>query len=406
MSRYRWTPEAIARAVEVLGQHRDVATAVRAVSEAMGSPLTANALDIALRKAGHTSLHQCLGARRAKPIEIPITWDDETDDAPSPHERFALLVDVTKRATKKGEGLSFEALCDALRLSPSATKALLEDARAEGVSVDVAHERLFFRAPEATPSAPAVPVAPTSPGTEHRIAVFSDLHFGSKYCLREQFTAFVHLAYDTGVRDFFCPGDVIEGCYRHAQFERTSEGLDDQQTEFLDALPQLDGMRVFFIDGNHDYTFTDRTGIESGRNLVRLARERGRTDLTFLGSRGALVQYGDTKLELWHPKKGAAYALSYQMQNHIRDTAPHRRPHILLTGHTHQYVKVRQGGVVGWYAGTFQHGDGPYGRSIGGDTAMGGLLIGWRIDSDGRVRSLWDSFEDAYHPLQTYDVAV
>lgn len=405
MSYYRWTEQSVAIAIGVLQRHTRLDDALAEVSRTLGTTITRNSMDKALRTHGKGTAHGHLRDSSRVTIPIEVVWDDDTAPSQPVKERFAGLVEAAKKATKRGDGLTLEALCDELRMTPAAAKALVADARAEGVTVDVAHDRMFFRAPEPTPSAPPVPVAPVSPGTEHRIGVFSDMHFGSRYCLRDQFTAFVEAAYAYGVRDFFCPGDVIEGCYRHAHFERSCEGLDEQQTEFLDSLPQLEGMRVFFIDGNHDFTFTERTGIESGRNLVRLARERGRNDLTFLGSRGALIQYGDTRIELWHPKKGAAYALSYQMQNHIRDTAPHRRPHLLLTGHTHQYVKVRQGGVVGWYAGTFQHGDGPYGRSIGGDTAMGGLLIGWRVE-DGRVRALWDSFEDAHHQPQTFDVAV
>jgi UDP-2,3-diacylglucosamine pyrophosphatase LpxH len=402
VSRYRWTPEAIAAAIRVLRQHSNLDAGVSAVCAALGHTVTRNSIDLAFRKAGKGSAASYL--RQYPDIPVEVVWDDATEDAPPPATRFNALIEVAKRAAKRGDGLSLEELCNALRLPPSSVLMLVEDARREGVSVDIANDRLHFKAPEAPTC--AVPVSPTYNGRDHRVGVFSDLHFGSKYCLREQFTAFVRMAYEAGCRDFFCPGDVVEGYYRHAAFERSCESLDDQQAEFLDALPQLEGMRVFFIDGNHDFTFTERTGIESGRNLVRLARERGREDLTFLGSRGALIQYGDTRIELWHPKKGAAYALSYQLQNHIRDTAPARRPHILLTGHTHQYVKVRQADVFAFYAGTFQHGETPYGKSIGGDTAMGGIILDWRIDDDGIVRSLSDTFCVARHAARTFDVAV
>lgn len=418
----RWTDERVARATEILAEHRTMTSALGAMSAEFGFEVTFPAVDSVLRKRGAKAMAY-LGSRATQRpsrlavpppppmprVEIvddhPADRDGDTLDQPAPHERFAQLVDIVRRATKKG-GLDFESLCDELRMVPGDVRALLADARDAGVAVDVAHGRIAFRLPELEPSKPAVAIAPVGHGREHMIGVFSDLHFGSKYCLREQFTAFVRHAYEQGVRDFFCPGDMIEGCYRHAAFERSSESLDDQQTEFLDALPELAGLRVFFIDGNHDFTFTEKTGVEAGRNMMRLARERGRTDLTFFGSRGALIQYGDTRIELWHPKKGAAYALSYQLQNKIRDTDPARLPHILLCGHVHQYVKFRRSNVWAFYAGTFQHGDAPYGRSIGGDVSMGGTIIRWRIDEDNVVRTLEDRFVLAHHEVRRFDVAV
>lgn len=426
----RWPEERIARACAILGQHQMMTPALAAMSVEFGFNVSLAAIDSLLRRRGARASSYLAKptpeaprapapsvvppppASRMPPVEIvddaperhPADEDGDTLDQPAPHERFARLVEVVRKGTKRG-GLDFETLCNELRMAPGDVRALVEAARLEGVAVDIAHDRIGFRLPEAEPNRPPVEVAPFGRGQEHRIAVFSDLHFGSKYCLREQFTAFVRYAYDQGIRDFFCPGDVIEGYYRHANFERSCESLDDQQQEFLDALPRLEGMRVFFIDGNHDFTFTEKTGVESGRNLLRLAREQGRSDLFFFGSRGALIQYGDTRIELWHPKKGAAYALSYQLQNKIRDTAPERLPHILLCGHTHQYVKFTRSEVWAFYCGTFQHGDAPYGRSIGGDVAMGGAILEWRIE-DGVVKSLGDRFERAHHKVKSFDVAI
>jgi len=400
---YRWTPENLARARKVLSQHTDMAEAVKACSRAVRFKVSRQSLNSALREHGLPSVVQHL----KNPYDEHEQEQEKAEEAEkAPHSRFGNLVELVKRLTKRG-GVTLEQLCDELEMSPKAAREYLADAAEVGITIDIAHEKLLFRSPEQGPSTPAVPVVPPGDGTEHRIGVFSDMHFGSKYCLREQLSAFVlHAYHDHGIRDFFCPGDIVEGCYRHAMFERSSESLDDQQAEFLDALPSLDGMRIYFIDGNHDYTFTERTGVEAGKNLVRLARERGRDDITFLGSRGSLIQYGDTRIELWHPKKGAAYALSYQLQNKIRDTAPERLPNILLTGHVHEYVKLLRSNVWAFYCGTFQHGDAPYGRSLGGDVAMGGLIIRWRVDPDGVVRTLSDEFVLAHHKPRVFDVAV
>jgi UDP-2,3-diacylglucosamine pyrophosphatase LpxH len=421
-----WTDELIERVGEILRWHNTAADALPVIERTLGLSLTKDSLRRGFLSRGR-SPGEFLGRRDtmrmkvAEAVELPD--DSETtapsappsqppvvivDDVPSaPHERFAALVDLVKRSAKHG-GISLEQLCDELGMSPKVARGYLADAREVGITIDVAHERLLFRPPEPSPSAPAMAVTPSIiPGRDHRIGVFSDLHFGSNYCLRAQFRDFVLRCYhELGIRDFFCPGDVLEGYYRHAAFERSAESWEGQAIEFLEWLPELEGMRIFFIDGNHDFTWTDRTGVESGRNLVRLARERGRNDLHFFGSRGALVQYGDTRIELWHPKKGKAYAISYQLQNKIRDTAPARLPNILLCGHVHEYVKFLRSAVWAFYAATFQHGDAPYGRSIGGDVAMGGLVIDWRVDSDGVVRTLSDSFYLAQHEPRVFDVAI
>lgn len=321
----------------------------------------------------------------------PPPTQRESEASASPQESTVDdLVALARKFQKRG-GLTLQLAADALNLSPRKTIELFQSAQRDGRTIDYAHNEIVWRMPES----PRVitDIAPPTPGEERAIGVFSDVHAGSVYHLGAELGSFVNRAYDAGIRDFFCPGDLVEGCYKHARWELSAQSQDDQHDHFLAALPMRAGMRVFFIDGNHDQTWTEKNGTESGRALVRLAREQGRNDLHFLGTRGAMVNYGGTRIELWHPKKGAAYALSYQLQNKIRDTAVDRLPDILLTGHTHQYVKLRRQNVWAFYCGTFQHGDGPYGRALGGDTAMGGVIMRWRKDPDGIVRRFSDDFQ-------------
>ena len=394
---YGWNSERVEHLLAALRRHGDIRSALEDASRKIGRNITLDAANNALRRYGLTSASTWLGAPVPTPaqpkVDVPMSSDVES------------LVAIVR---KHKDGISFEDLCDELMLHPSGCRALMEKATEAGASLDVAHGRLHFRLPEPGSVVGDVQHVPVSygDGELNRIAVVSDLHFGSKYCLKQQFTDFIQFAYDSGIRDFFCPGDVVEGCYRHAMFERTSESVDGQCTEFLDALPELPGMSFTFIDGNHDYTFTERTGLECGRNLVRLARERGREDLRFLGSRGALIQYGQTRIELWHPLGKLAYALSYKLQNHVRDTHPSRHPHLLFTGHFHKYVKLRMQDVWAFFAPTFQHGDSAFGRAIGGDVAMGGLIVEWRVGEGGVVNEVTDTVHLAYHSPQTHKVQV
>lgn len=385
-----WTPERVAEAASVAAQRGNAWRAIAGIlSDRWGEQVTHKAVKSKLER--ENAREPAAAAHR--PAVVSNVGSDPA---------IAQLVEVAKRHARRG-GLTLETLADALDMPPGKARALVDRARTSGYTVDVVHGELAFKPAE--PSREVAHVdAGTRPGAEQAICVISDLHHGSAYSLGAQQRAFVEHAYSLGIRDVFCPGDVLEGCYRHAQWELSHRAWHEQAQAFLDSLPSLPGLRFHFIDGNHDWTWTERDGYESGRKLVSLARDQGRNDLHYYGSRGALIDYGGTKIELFHPKKGAAYALSYQLQNKIRDTAPERLPDILLCGHVHQYVKFRRQNVWAFYCGTFQHGDGPYGRSLGGDTATGGLIIRWRKDADGVVRTLSDAFHVADHVAPTYAV--
>lgn len=291
-----------------------------------------------------------------------------------------LLIQSVKKKPR-----SLRDLCDEVfHCAPSKVEALVEKAKKLGYTIALVDSKLDFKPAEQDLSSKRIPV--NAREESFAVGIISDIHFGSKYCIPEAVVEHIKYCYDQGIRDILCTGDLLEGCYKHARFELSHVGWEDQAQEALDHLPQLPGLRYFFIDGNHDYTFTDQIGVESGKNLVRLAKEQGRNDITFLGSRGALIDYGGTKIELWHPKKGLGYALSYGLQNHIRDADPENRPHILLAGHWHRFVTFREGGVCAVACATFQHGDTPFGRSLGGATSIGGIVMRWSL-SNGQIKS-------------------
>lgn len=434
-----WTPETIAVAKECLAASSTTQEALRKFNARMGMSISRGAFNSVFRdkdlgapsaylargKASEIGRSQAARIRgvdrrsvfdsdRAQASEEPVTASgpdteppparatpvpEATRDAPTVDD----LVGLAQKFKKRG-GLTLQLAADTLDLSPMKTVALFQQAQREGRTIDFAGNEIVWRAPESPRT--IAEVAPPTPGEDRIIGVFSDMHSGSKYHLGAELGTFVQRAYAVGVRDFFCPGDLLEGRYKHARWELNTHSWEEQADGILAAIPMLKGMRVFFIDGNHDWTWTEANGSESGRQLVAMAKSQGRHDLHFLGSRGALVNYGGSRVELWHPKKGAAYALSYQLQNKIRDTAIDRLPDILLTGHTHQYVKLRRQNVWAFYCGTFQHGDGPYGRSLGGDTAMGGLIIRWRKDPDGVVRRLSDEFHAIDRARQLHQVEV
>lgn len=386
-----WNETRTGEAIEILRNSPTVADACRTMSKKWGRVIANNWLGQGFRDAGLAMPSTYVGANL-------IASAEETSIDP-----ISSLLELAKKFKRRG-GLTLEVVADSLDVSPKRARELIERARDDGYAVDVAGAEIIYRPHE--PPRTIAGVNPSGMGDLHRIAIVSDMHAGSKYHLGREMGDFVRRCYEEGIRDFFSPGDVLEGCYRHAQWELSHHSWEGQAAEFLENFPQLPGARLFFIDGNHDWTWTERDGFESGRKLVMFAKDHGRDDLFFLGSRGRLIKYGDSTIELWHPKKNIGYALSYQLQNKIRDTSPDRLPDLLFAGHWHKFCNLEQAGVWAFACPTFQHGDAPFGRSIGGDVAMGGLVLEWRKDTNGVVRDLNHEMRRVAHTGPIFDIPV
>lgn len=287
-------------------------------------------------------------------------------------------------ATKKGP-ITFEALCDKMGLPPGKTKALIADAREMGIRLHIEHDHVGI-----PPSVPedrvrTVGIAPVI-GERQKVAVISDLHLGSKYCLRDQLKEFIHYAYSEGIREVLCPGDVLDGGYRHGIFEVSHTGIDAQAEDLFQTLPQLPGLNYRCITGNHDFTFTESVGVNVGDFLEGYFRKRGRTDLHFYGDRGAFLRIKGAVVHLWHPRSGVSYARSYAIQKHIEKYSSGEKPNILLCGHWHVYCHVYERGVHGIACPTFQGGGSAFGKSLGGAPAIGGMILSWDLTKHGTMR--------------------
>jgi len=333
------------------------------------------------------------GAHRDFPEpEIPITVDEpvcsgsmhaSTVRVPSdPRELVEKLIKLTKR------GADLEELCDRMDLSPKRIRELVESAKSQGYTLDIQGPHVGHRPKEASEDVRPIAVA------SNRLiaATISDLHFGSRYHLSAQLADFVRIAYERGVRTITCPGDVLEGCYRHAQLELTHHGFHDQANYCAETLPEHPGLSYHFISGNHDQTFSDANGMSVGHALVDVFRSRGRHDFVFHGDRGARLALKDNAnerglvVDLWHPLKGPAYALSYKLQKYVEGLPVGRKPDVVFAGHWHQSVYFNTRGVHAFSSGTFQGGGGPYGKALGGAPSIGGWIYEWAQTEGGTVR--------------------
>jgi predicted phosphodiesterase len=332
-----------------------------------------------------------------EPIPIPVPPPPPSGLLP-PDADIERLLKITKH------GIELEALCDRLDMSPAKVRALIAEAKTAGYTVDVAGPHVGHRPVGFRTDASTIIIQPSGP--RRIFAQITDLHFGSKYHLGAQLADFVNLAYGQGVRTMLVTGDIMEGNYRHARWELTHHGYQDQASFVAQTLPRLPGLTYHGITGNHDETFEKDAGLSICHALVETFRAHGRDDLTMYGQRAARLVLRATEeergliVDLWHPLKGPAYALSYKLQKYIEGYAPGAKADVLFAGHWHQSVYFTSRGVHAFSGGTFQGGGGPFGNALGGSPSIGGWIVEYAQTPDGTVRRFkpeWIAYFESEH---------
>lgn len=384
-----WNSDRAQAAFDIVSKSTDLDYAIQQIEAKVGRRVTRDSLQKVFRRNGLPAPTDALGTRAES---------QGSDKA----ETFARLVALIRKGP-----VDVARLCDRLDLSPKRLRALIARAQEQGVLVDVKNDHIGLSLPEPTDEPQDTEVAPVV-GERQRIAVISDTHFGSKYCLREQIADFVRKAYARGIRDVLHPGDLLEGCYRHAEWEVTHPGFDAQCQDAFESLPQLPGLHYHLITGNHDETFANKIGINAGEAIARYFSENGRDDLTYYDTRSAFLNIRGAMIHLWHPKTGMAYARSYPLQKQIERYAA-IKPQVLLVGHWHKFCHIYERNVHAIACPCFQGGEGSYGKSLGGSPAIGGLILSWHLTEAGTMREFavekhsYVEHETVYTPTNVMD---
>jgi len=322
--------------------------------------------------------------------------DEDPSDSPEQIEKLLKIVG----ATKKGHYVSLEAICDKLGVHPAKARALVDEAKAKGFRVEL-DGSFVGQAPPPDPSVETTIRMPAPVANKHMIALIGDPHIGSKHHMKGEFLDFVGTAYERGVRTFPCVGDLMDGVYSFSLYEQVQRGFEEQCQAAIEEIPRLEGAYWPWILGNHDETFESKSGMSVISAANAMFRDAGRTDVECVGSRGKILRLkapGEKRgvsLELWHPKKGAGYALTYTMQNHIRDYPVGRKPDILAVGHWHTSVYFNTRGVHAFACGSWQGGGSSFGKSLGGAPAIGSWIVEYSLTEAGTLREVnpvWRSY--------------
>jgi predicted phosphodiesterase len=316
------------------------------------------------------------------PNDWAAHWDatHSKAKAPAKPDDIQALIEATRKP------IGFEALCDKLGKPPAAVRLLIDLARVRGIGLQLGNEHLQLSPNEQVRTVQQTRILPTT-SEQQMVGAISDTHLGSKYCLRSQLRDTVGHMYSRGIRHILHSGDLLDGCYQHGVFELSHTGLEDQTGDLFETLPQLPGLNYHAITGNHDHTFTEKTGVNVGGYIRGYFQDRGREDIKFYGQCGAFIEIMGAVVELWHPLKGMGYAKSYQLQRHIEDYGAGEKPHILLAGHWHQFCYVEHRGVFAVAMPTFQASGSVFSKRLGGQPAMGGVILTWEIAGKDMVRN-------------------
>jgi hypothetical protein len=374
----RWTPQIIQSIKKILSDSVTLSQALGRISKEHKFPCTDSALDSAFKRAGEAP---------------PRTFLKVLVDTAEPTEPIKRLFQLAKKGSK------FAEVCDAMDLSPKRVKGLIEEAWRLGIPVKVAHNHVGVDFEVADDRIQNTQISPIV-GKRQVVAVISDTHLGSKYCLRDQLKDFIHAAYEQGAREVLHPGDVLDGDYRHGKFEMSHMGIEEQTRDLYETLPKLPGLTYHCITGNHDWTFSEESGVNVGRYIANYFDSHGRNDIKFYGDRGAFVRLRGAVINLWHPRSGVSYARSYALQKHIEKYSSGEKPHIMLAGHWHVYCHVYERGVHALACPTFQGGGSAFGKSLGGAPAIGGLVLSWGVTKDGTLREFSNTYR-AYFEKET-----
>lgn len=317
--------------------------------------------------------------RRAKYRKRVLEDRLVTSGTTSADPAIVRLVELAKKP------IAFDELCDKLDMPPAKARVLVQKALDSHAPIHVEHDIISLGArgsaietvQDVAASAPAGPIV--------RVGAISDTHLGSKYCLRGAIRETVKWMYKQGVRDILHSGDVLEGCYRHAQYELSHVGFDEQIRDASKCFPKLDALNYHFISGNHDFTFEDKIGMRAAVAIEQGMKSHSRSDWHAYGDRNAYLQLNGATINLYHPNGSPAYAKSYKVQKRIESYTA-IKPQILLMGHYHQFGYVYERGVHGIMMPSFQGSGSNFAQSLMGAPSIGGLILEWQLDTNGRLR--------------------
>ena len=228
-------------------------------------------------------------------------------------------------------------------------------------------------------------------------AIIGDTQFGSKYTQITALNEFYDICKSRGIKSVYHTGDITDGLKMRVghEYELYAISADEIRDDVVKNYPKRDGIKTYFITGNHDASIYKQVGYDIGAAISTL-----RPDLKYLGRDCAVINLTPhCTLELRHPWDGTAYALSYKVQKMIEAMESDSKPNILAVGHYHKAEYLFYRNVHTLQTGCFQS-QTPWERGKGIYIHIGGWIVTIRVDKNGTIKSFAPEFIPYYTSIK------
>ena len=293
------------------------------------------------------------------------------------------------------KGANREKLCEQLGISNRVLTAAIEELRENGLQVEESKNQLHVNR-LVLPQEENLHEAPWQGDKVIRFGLCGDIQLNSKYTqITHANTLYDHYKSE-GINVVYNTGDLDEGEQMRPghQYECYTQGADDHVKEIIKNYPRRDGIKTYFITGNHDHSLIKRAGFDLG---VPVAEKR--EDMVYLGQSWATVNLTPKcTLELRHPLDGTAYAYSYKMQKMADAMSGGEKPNILAVGHYHKVEYLFYRNIHIFQTGCLQA-QTPWMRGKQLSAHMGGWIIEVHVDEEGTVTRIKQEFIPFYYGI-------
>jgi biotin operon repressor len=279
------------------------------------------------------------------------------------------------------KGATRDKLREQLGISDRVLTAAIEELREHGLQVEESKEHFYINR-LVVPQDENLHEAPWKGDKMIRFGLCGDIQLNSKYTQITHANTLYDYYQSEGIKDVYNTGDLDEGEKMRPghQYECYTQGADDHVKEIIKNYPKRDGIKTYFITGNHDHSLIKLAGFDLGIPVAE-ARE----DMVYLGQSYATINLTpNCTLELRHPLDGTAYALSYKSQKMIEAMSGGEKPNILAIGHYHKVEYLFYRNVHVYQTGCLQA-QTPFMRGKQLSAHLGGWIVEAHVDAEGTI---------------------
>jgi predicted phosphodiesterase len=210
------------------------------------------------------------------------------------------------------------------------------------------------------------------------IGVIGDTHLCDKASAIDELQFFYDRCKSRGAMEILHAGDIASGLsvYEGQTNDLLCFGVEDHLRYVVKHYPESEGMKTYFISGNHDQNYKKIAGVDFGRMI---AEARG--DMIYLGMYDAIVQLNGVTIGLHHGVRGIPYAVSYHLQKFVEKIGAGQKPQIYILGHYHTFLYMFYRNIHCFLPGCFQKPN-DFSTRLGLPNMIGGFIVDIEVGND------------------------